>query len=375
MLPLAGCSVVRHTVHQRGEAGEVHSYVLSESSLFVYKRVVLLKTCGRTTLLRCLSSLLSLVEEASEKRLEWDGGCFSRCNYLFPLEQVPEHQNWAAEIDLFKRMLLPQEALFQQTDAASESKFQAWHLAVASRKRILPRTTIQNQEKKQNKAITISPTVCNQLLEQATSGFWLVLEVAMYELHVDVMQPFYWQEGDSGTLSSSGAACFKRSGLSSLFPLGEFDIVDHVFQPCGYSCNGVRYGNTCGSDHLSIHVTPEPGQTFLSLEVGWCAGTKPKQVLALAERAIAQVFRPGRCSVALFYGGSNTLENADGCDALQHFVTSLAKQGWTSRRSTDATMNSELSLELEPSVLSPPPPVRLWSCAFDHESATGFCLQ
>ena len=57
------------------------SYVLSESSLFVYPFKMLIKTCGTTTLLRMLPPLL--VETRRHGMvLEWVG--YMRKNFMFP---------------------------------------------------------------------------------------------------------------------------------------------------------------------------------------------------------------------------------------------------------------------------------------------------
>jgi hypothetical protein len=55
------------------------SYVLSESSLFVYPHTALLKTCGTTTLLRCIPRLLEYTAVGSE-------AC--RSPVLFPLDPL-----------------------------------------------------------------------------------------------------------------------------------------------------------------------------------------------------------------------------------------------------------------------------------------------
>ena len=98
----------------------VDAYVLSESSLFVYKWKMVLKTCGRTTLLQCLGTLLQLtcgygagddasiatpaaVSASGESlglELEWVG--YSRKNYTFPSDQVFPHSDFGQELAYLK---------------------------------------------------------------------------------------------------------------------------------------------------------------------------------------------------------------------------------------------------------------------------------
>lgn len=61
------------------------SYVLSESSLFVYPDRFILKTCGTTRLLNAVPRLLS---EAAQLGLYPCWVKFSRASYLFPRQQV-----------------------------------------------------------------------------------------------------------------------------------------------------------------------------------------------------------------------------------------------------------------------------------------------
>ena len=54
------------------------------------------------------------------------------------------------------------------------------------------------------------------------------------------------------------------SGISSLLPKATID--DFVFDPCGYSMNGLE-----GSAFSTIHITPENGFSYASLEMcGYC---------------------------------------------------------------------------------------------------------
>ena len=58
MLLLAKCEIISCMKNS-----EIDAYVLSESSLFISKRRMILKTCGTTTPLDCIERIIDLVRE------------------------------------------------------------------------------------------------------------------------------------------------------------------------------------------------------------------------------------------------------------------------------------------------------------------------
>ena len=57
----------------------------------------------------------------------------------------------------------------------------------------------------------------------------------------------------------SSRATTEASGIADVFP--NMDVDDYVFEPCGYSMNGL-----CGDEYSTVHITPEAGFSYCSVE-------------------------------------------------------------------------------------------------------------
>lgn len=69
-------------------------------------------------------------------------------------------------------------------------------------------------------------------------------------------------------------------------------IDDYVFEPCGYSMNGIL-----GGGFMTIHITPEAGFSYASVELSGFSEASFDPRLLLAQ--ITRIFRPGKMSVAM----------------------------------------------------------------------------
>lgn len=95
ILKEAACSIM---VEHRGEC--IDAYVLSESSLFVMARKLIVKTCGTTTLLLLLPAVLAAVDELG-MLVEWLS--YSRKDFLYPERQRYPHRSTAEEVAFLRK--------------------------------------------------------------------------------------------------------------------------------------------------------------------------------------------------------------------------------------------------------------------------------
>lgn len=230
---------------------EVDSYVLSESSLFVYPYKVIIKTCGTTKLLLSIEPILKLANSLS---LTVRSVRYTRGSFICPSAQSFPHRSFSEEANVLdsysKKLGLHAEAYVM----GSSDKTQKWHVFSA----------------------------CAEPAE--TQDPIYTVEMCMTGLDREMASVFYKDQ------SGSANAMTYNSGIRKILP--DSNICDFDFEPCGYSMNAIE-----GAAVSTIHVTPEDGFSYASFEA---VGYDPKVVKLdqLVERVLP-CFQPNEFSVAV----------------------------------------------------------------------------
>jgi len=129
------------------------------------------------------------------------------------------------------------------------------------------------------------------------------LEIVMTELDPEKMQQFYngtCPQTRSFTISlpSTGPEATKLSGIDKLIPGSTID--DFLFEPCGYSCNGIK-----DDAYFTIHITPEPQCSYVSFETNVALESYGPLV-----QRVLDTFSPGRFTISLFVDDASLVPNS-----------------------------------------------------------------
>ncbi|CDP02379.1 unnamed protein product [Coffea canephora] len=236
--------------------GEVDSYVLSESSLFIFPYKIILKTCGTTKLLLSIPLILKF---AGDLKLTVKSVRYSRGSFIFPGAQPYPHRNFSEEVAVLNSYFGKLGAGSRAYLMGGADKQQKWHVYSASAEHM------ENMD----------PVY--------------TLEMCMTGLDKNRAAVFY------KTRSRSAAVMTETSGIRKILPQSE--ICDFDFDPCGYSMNSIE-----GDAISTIHVTPEDGFNYASFEaVGY--DLKVLDLTKLLERVLA-CFQPTEFCFALHSGSS-----------------------------------------------------------------------
>mmetsp|Transcript_18926 Transcript_18926/g.24347 ORF Transcript_18926/g.24347 Transcript_18926/m.24347 type:complete len:462 (+) Transcript_18926:221-1606(+) len=259
------CERARCTILSSVSNRYLDAYILSESSLFVYPYMLVLKTCGTTTLLRCIAVLIEMGRRLGLE-IDWVG--YSRKNFNFPGDQNFPHQSFHQELDYLHSHRSLCERLDGNGYTLGPVTADHWFVFVADRTN--RRSSFENDTDR-------------------------VLNIMMFDIDESVTQKFYYGKYETGicgetkdeeTLRISREQTVE-SGINSLCPGAVID--PRAFEPCGYSMNAILFHS-----YSTIHITPESGSSYASFETN----QKVSSYKSLITNVI-RTFRPKRFVMTL----------------------------------------------------------------------------
>ncbi|KAL6577726.1 S-adenosylmethionine decarboxylase proenzyme [Orobanche minor] len=269
ILKPAECTIVASLSNQH-----VDSYVLSESSLFVFPYKIIIKTCGTTKLLSSIPPILKLAENLS---LSVQTVKYTRGSFIFPKAQPYPHCKFSDEVSILDKYFSMLGSNGSKAYVMGTfDRQRKWHVYTACPGSFKARSPIYS------------------------------LEMCMTGLDRDKASLFYRNKSSSATWMTN------KSGIRSILP--ESNICDFEFEPCGYSMNSIE-----GDAVSTIHITPEDGFSYASFEAtGY--DLRVVNTSLMIERVLA-CFRPEEFSLAVHAGfGAELFEDVCRLDVKGYSV-------------------------------------------------------
>lgn len=307
LLKTVRCEIISFTRNE-----QIDAYVLSESSMFVSKRRWILKTCGTTTPLQCLEPLLRLASEIAGYG-EIEDLFYSRKNFKRPEMQVSPHRGFDEEVAFL-------DSFFDDGRAYSLGAINrdCWHLYTLSRggggsgnKRMLKNNNNNNNHHNMSNGCNALQITNNMMMSSTKMNMFeslqlpdpdQTIEILMTDLDPKVMAVFTKDECNTALEAT------QKSGIHKLIPGMVID--DYLFDPCGYSMNGVSKSGC----YMTIHITPEPDFSYVSFESNVASSSYGDLIARVIE-----TFQPGKFIVTVFANKTSPAANVS--RELEHLGT------------------------------------------------------
>jgi len=282
----------------------VDAYLLSESSMFVWPHKLILKTCGTTTLLLGLPTILRLAKEAGFTKGIWRV-FYSRKTFMFPELQKGPHRDWKDEMEVL-------DHLFKYGAGYTVGPMNGDHWLLYMTEAddtVLEDSPDAHLEQPPTFSSSFGSLVNRFLPDHQLSHPSppdQTLEILMSDLHPSACASFYFPNAYSAeglTGHTAGKILSDKLGITNLFPASTPGNKTHMdaffFQPCGYSANIVMQKNR----YATIHVTPEADWSYASFETNMEFGTAGDGSRMDVQEVVSKllgIFNPGRWTLTLF---------------------------------------------------------------------------
>lgn len=330
------CRKAKCTIMSKCSNQHMDSYVLSESSLFIYEQRLIMKTCGTTTLLRCLPVILEYADEIGLD-MAWLG--YSRKNFLFPSAQMWPHANFGDEMRYINTHEKLQKRLGGEGYILGPVTGDHWFVYIAEnlKQRILevaPSSTVAMLPNASTTNISDTPAIFDYessnppILHDHHAAMYFkqhhmhyrTMNMMMFDMARETSSIFHG--ADNGLTAKEMTA---KAGIQALCPGALID--EQSFNPCGYSMNAILH-----DAYSTIHIAPEEDCSYVSFETNTRLTTYDPLV-----RQVLSVFRPKRFVLTMF-GDDLFLKSLRAVPTDKLCINLPAHQGLYKRTSVSSTM-------------------------------------
>lgn len=335
----------------------VDSYLLSESSLFVFPHKMILKTCGTTTTLACLDelfevarsyigansmSLSSPIDSKSVHKI-----FYSRRSFMFPQKQIHVHTDWKNEVKLLNLFFVCGK-LYVLGDSSSDDH---WYLYVGGTGNTSDDTKCGDDETFEILMTNLSPQKTKDFVAKRNPGAESLVESDSedHDLGHDYGTEIMRKTGLDSVLNSAFSKPFPdvpssegdsmpSPQLSDNMELSDEEDsvktsqVDFIhdgfaFTPCGFSSNSISDGKE--GFYYTLHVTPESGWSYASFETNFPFSRNSSVNIVDVMLKVLKIFQPGRFSVTFFNDVDRSPAVNDSLLQLANCDAALAKLGYS----------------------------------------------
>ena len=281
------CAAAKCTIMSKMSNRHLDAYVLSESSLFVYPHRLVMKTCGTTTLLRCIGHILNYADELGME-CTWLG--YSRKNLFHPDAQQWPHSSFGDEMNYLDTHEKLQSRLQGFGHILGPITGDHWFVYVADLEDI-PKPYIHKNVVMPTQPLVslvgdraaMMPAADTNTTTDPYVGEDRTINMMMFDMAPSVASQFYIANSPGG-----GTEMTQKSGIATLCPGAKID--EKSFTPCGYSMNAILH-----ESYYTIHITPEPECSYVSFETN--ASLTSYSALI---RNVLGVFKPRRFLLTTF---------------------------------------------------------------------------
>lgn len=329
------------------------SYLLSESSLFVFPHKMILKTCGTTTTLACIEKVFEIVNESVVAISKATAGLansasrfnssfssktiykmfYSRRSFMFPDKQLHVHSDWKNEVALLNKHFLNGKS-YVVGDYNSEDH---WFLFMGgSETPTSPLNGLSDQtfeilmteldQEKAHKFVTSRKPGVESLLKNGMDESDLGHVIGIETMIETSLNSIFDPVGDKKELGYLPSPSMSDNLDYESDEKTEFKFIHDAFSfsPCGFSSNSVCSNQ--GGFYYTFHITPEAGWSYALFETNYPFNLQDAQVNIIdVLLRVLKIFEPRKFSMTLINDANLNLINAPDIISLQNCDRVLKK--------------------------------------------------